>query len=120
MTLARWAAGCATAAVLATMSVAGPVAQESTTPVKSAPAQAADTKTMVPLKVTVLISRVLGEKKTASLPFTLWVNANDCHGTSLRMSESVPVPGGANRTTTATSARTSTSRPSRSTTPVLR
>ena len=34
-------------------------------------------KPMIPLKVTVVISRVQGEKKTASLPFTLSVNTND-------------------------------------------
>ncbi len=49
-------------------------------------------KTLTPLKITVVIARYQGEKKTASLPFTLWVNANDVHGTSLRMNQEVPVP----------------------------
>ncbi len=39
-----------------------------------------------------MISRYQGEKKTGSLPFTLWVNANDRRGTSLRMGGSVAVP----------------------------
>jgi len=48
-------------------------------------------KPMIPLKVTVVISRVQGEKKTASLPFTLSVNTND-QRTQLRMGADVPVP----------------------------
>jgi hypothetical protein len=49
-------------------------------------------KVLTPLKITVVISRYQGEKKTGSLPFTLWVNANDRRGTSLRMGGSVAVP----------------------------
>jgi len=49
-------------------------------------------RVLTPLKITVVISRYQGEKKTGSLPFTLWVNANDRHGTSLRMGGSVAVP----------------------------
>jgi hypothetical protein len=48
-------------------------------------------KPMIPLKVTVVISRVQGEKKTASLPFTLAVNTND-QRTQLRMGAEVPLP----------------------------
>lgn len=51
-------------------------------------------RVLTPLKVTVVISRYQGEKKTGSLPFTLWVNANDRRGTSLRMGGSVAVPTG--------------------------
>ncbi len=47
---------------------------------------------VVSLKVTVVISRFNGERKTGSLPFTLWVNANDRNATSLRMGEEVAVP----------------------------
>lgn len=44
----------------------------------------------IPLKVTVTVSRFLGEKKTASLPFVLWVNTG---GTaSIQMGSQVPVP----------------------------
>jgi hypothetical protein len=46
---------------------------------------------VTPLKVTVVIARYQGEKRTGNLPFTLWVNAND-QPTSLRMSSNVPVP----------------------------
>lgn len=48
-------------------------------------------KPVIPLKVTVVISRMQGEKKTASLPFTLSVNTND-QRTSLRMGADVPLP----------------------------
>jgi|SRR5688572_11580712 len=46
---------------------------------------------MVPLKVTVTISRFEGEKKTASLPFVMWVNTGR-DGGGIRMSSEVPVP----------------------------
>lgn len=45
---------------------------------------------LVPLKVTVTISRFEGEKKTASLPFVLWVNTGD--NASVQMGGEVPVP----------------------------
>lgn len=43
-----------------------------------------------PLKVTVVISRFQGEKKTGSLPFTVTLNTGQ--RTSLRMGTEVPVP----------------------------
>ena len=45
---------------------------------------------VVPLKVTVVISRLQGEKKVSSLPFTLTLNSNG--RTSLRMGADVPIP----------------------------
>ena len=47
---------------------------------------------MVPLKVTIVLSRYQGEKKISSLPYTLFVNANDTEFTRLRMGTQVPVP----------------------------
>ena len=44
----------------------------------------------VPLKVTVAVSRYEGEKKTASLPFVLWVNTGG--SASVQMGSDVPVP----------------------------
>jgi hypothetical protein len=44
----------------------------------------------IPLKVTVTISRFEGEKKTASLPFVLWVNTGD--QATIQMGSDVPVP----------------------------
>lgn len=46
----------------------------------------------VPLKVTVAISRFEGEKKTASLPFVLWVNTGDSGSGTIQMGSEVPVP----------------------------
>ena len=48
-------------------------------------------KLIVPLKVQLLLSRYDGEKKVASLPFTLSVNAND-RPTVLNMHTNVAVP----------------------------
>lgn len=51
-------------------------------------------KPPVPLKVDVVISRFQADKKIASAPFTLWVNAHAMGrggGTSLRMGVDVPV-----------------------------
>jgi hypothetical protein len=47
---------------------------------------------LTPLKVTVVISRYQGEKRTGSLPFTMWVNTGDTRDTNLRMTSEVPVP----------------------------
>ncbi len=44
----------------------------------------------VPLKVTVTVSRFQGEKKTASLPFVLWVNTGGV--ATIQMGSQVPVP----------------------------
>jgi hypothetical protein len=47
---------------------------------------------MVPLKMTVVLSRYQGEKKISSLPYTLFVTANDAEVTRVRMGTQVPVP----------------------------
>ena len=44
----------------------------------------------VPLKVTVSISRYEGEKRTANLPFVLWVNTGG--NATIQMGSDVPVP----------------------------
>ena len=59
-------------------------AQERATP----PARAA----LVPLKVTVVLSRFQGEKKISSLPYTLFVTTSPGENTRLRMGTQVPVP----------------------------
>src|SRR5688572_8823769 len=46
----------------------------------------------VPLKVTVEISRFEGAKKTASLPFVLWVNTGSGGHGQIQMGSEVPVP----------------------------
>ena len=98
MSLMRWARGVVLAVAIGSLPMATLVAQEPQPPVP--PQKGAGTvapKPVTPLKVTVVISRWQGDKKTASLPFTLSANANDSQrGTStLRMSEEVPVPQGA-------------------------
>jgi hypothetical protein len=47
---------------------------------------------MVPLKVTVVLSRYQGDKKISSLPYTLLVTANDAEFTRLRIGTQVAVP----------------------------
>ena len=47
---------------------------------------------LVSLKMTIVLSRFQGEKKISSLPFTLFVTANDAEFTRLRMGTQVPVP----------------------------
>jgi len=49
---------------------------------------------LVPLRVQVTISRYEADKKTSSLPFMLWVNANG-EMTTLRNGQNVPIPAGA-------------------------
>jgi type II secretory pathway component GspD/PulD (secretin) len=45
----------------------------------------------VPLKVSLVFSRLQGDKKISSLPYTLFVTAND-QRTSLRLGTQIPVP----------------------------
>lgn len=82
--------GTVLAVCVGSASMAVVVAQDAKPQEAARPASAP--KPITPLKITVVISRYQGEKKTASLPFTLSVNANDRGGTSLRMSENLPVP----------------------------
>jgi hypothetical protein len=49
---------------------------------------------LTPLKVQLVLSRHLGEKKISSLPNVLWVTANDRRTTNLRMGVEVPIPSG--------------------------
>ncbi len=48
--------------------------------------------TLVPLKLQLVITRQAGEKKISSLPYTLWVTANERKPTNLRMGVEVAVP----------------------------
>jgi hypothetical protein len=70
------------------------------TPQQAAPPArpAEPTPPPVPLKVTVTISRFEGTKKTANLPFVLWVNADDGrNGSSIRLSNEMPIPSTATK-----------------------
>jgi hypothetical protein len=76
----------------------GLIAQSPERPVppkpQAAPAPAAASSQQMPavqLRVQVTIMRYSGDKKIASLPFTLWVNAND-EPTTLNAGQSVPIP----------------------------
>jgi hypothetical protein len=53
----------------------------------------------IPVKVDVVLSRYLGEKKTSSLPFTIWVNVGDRGGGSGSVRMGVDVPVGSKTTT---------------------
>jgi len=46
---------------------------------------------LVPLKVSLVLSRYQGEKKISSAPYVLWVTANNPERTSLRMGNQIPV-----------------------------
>jgi hypothetical protein len=83
-------------AVLVTTLISGVVglAQAPATPPPAAAKPPVVEKPLVPLKVQVTIARYEGEKKTSSLPFTLWVNANDFPGTTLNVGIQVPIGSG--------------------------
>jgi hypothetical protein len=55
-------------------------------------AVAQEKPTLVPLKLMLVVSRTIGEKKISTLPYTLWVTANRPGETNLRMGVEVPVP----------------------------
>ena len=60
-------------------------------PPEQTPPQAKVERPLIPLRVQVTLSRSEGEKKTSSLPFTLWVSANGDQ-TSLNVGSRVPTP----------------------------
>ena len=53
-------------------------------------ALAQESSPLVPLKVQLVVSRYAADKKVSSLPYTLWVTANDKKPTSVRMGVQVP------------------------------
>jgi type II secretory pathway component GspD/PulD (secretin) len=75
-----------TSAVVVLLAAAGLAAQE---PV--AQSQTRPSGQLVPLKVSLVLSRYQGEKKLSSVPYVLWVTANNPERTSLRMGNQVPV-----------------------------
>jgi hypothetical protein len=69
---------------------------------------------LVPLKVQLVVSRYAADKKVSSLPYTLWVTANDKNTTNVRMGVEVPIA----TTTFNTSGTTAIATPSYSYRPV--
>jgi hypothetical protein len=55
-------------------------------------AVAQESAKLVSLKVQLVVARYAADKKISSLPYTLWVTANDKRMTSVRMGVQVPVP----------------------------
>ncbi len=51
----------------------------------------AQDRQLVPLKIDLVVSRTAGDKKISSLPYSLWITANERQQTSLRMGVQVPV-----------------------------
>lgn len=84
-------AACAIACALITEGV--PVlAQERSAPApQPAPQSAPGAVRLTPLKVQIVVARYAGDKKVSSLPYVLWVTANDRMTTNLRMGVDVPV-----------------------------
>ncbi len=85
---------CAVSFVLAAARLVADGRDPGLPPQQESQAQRAAPKPSIPLKVTVVIARYQGEKRTASLPFTLMLNTHDVGGTSLRMNSDVPIPSG--------------------------
>jgi type II secretory pathway component GspD/PulD (secretin) len=74
-------------AVALSVNLAAQDGQPSTPPPASRPASPAQ----VGLKVSLIFSRLQGDKKVSSLPYTVFVTAND-QRTSLRLGTQIPVP----------------------------
>ena len=51
----------------------------------------AQDRPLVPLKVQIVVSRYAADKKVSSLPYTLWLTANDKKMTNVRMGVQVPI-----------------------------
>jgi hypothetical protein len=80
--------------VLTALMSAGPAAQEKPAPPPARPPagdQPRESSALVPLKVTVVLSRHKGDKRLSSLPYVLGVTANSAKPTTLRLGVQVPV-----------------------------
>jgi hypothetical protein len=75
-----------TSAVVVLLGTVGLAAQEPVAQNQTRPAGQ-----LVPLKISLVLSRYQGEKKLSSVPYVLWVTANDRERTSLRMGNQIPV-----------------------------
>jgi hypothetical protein len=78
------------ATALAAAAISTTAAQDVPVAAQEKPAQATGSKQLTPLRVLFVLSRVQGEKKVSSLPYTLGVLANG-RQTSMRMGINVPV-----------------------------
>ncbi len=56
------------------------------------PARTQPKPTLVPLKLQLVLSRYQGDKKISSVPYVLWLTANEPSPTKLRMGVQVPIP----------------------------
>ncbi len=81
-------------ALIVVAATASPVrGQDAPAAVTSQPARSAETP-LTPLKIQLVLSRTQGDKKISSVPYVLWVTANDRAPSSLRMGNQIPVPDG--------------------------
>ncbi len=86
------------AAALLLMMTVGVGAQDKPAPAaQDKPAAApAPRPVQVPVKIQLMLSRYQGEKKVSSVPYLMWVTANENRQTSLRMGVKIPVTSGGN------------------------
>ena len=84
------------AAALVLMMTVGAGAQDKPAPaVQDKPAASpAPRPSQVPVKIQLVLSRYQGEKKLSSVPYLMWVTANENRNTSLRMGVKIPVFSG--------------------------
>ncbi len=82
---------CAAAAIAVTMMATAARAQEAPAQPPSAPARTAESP-LTPLRIQLVLSRTQGDKKISSVPYALWVTANDRQASNLRMGNQIPVP----------------------------
>ena len=76
-------------AAMVLVATAGVIAQEP--PPAAGSSQTRPSGQLVPLKVSLVLARYQGEKKLSSVPYVLWVTANNPERTSLRMGNQIPV-----------------------------
>jgi hypothetical protein len=87
------------AAILVVMMTAAAVAQDKPAPAQDKPAPAARPP-LTPLKIQLMLSRFQGEKKLSSVPYLMWVTANDGSFTRLRLGVKIPLYAGSGATAT--------------------
>jgi hypothetical protein len=85
---------CAAIAIAATSMTSTAAAQEAQAPAvaRDTPARAA--RPLTGLKVQLVLSRTQGDKKISTVPYVIWLVANNDFKSNLRMGTQIPIPDG--------------------------
>ena len=85
---------CAVLTIAVVSMTSGVFAQEAQEPAAKTEKPARVEKPLTGLKVQIVLLRTQADKKISSVPYVLWLTANDGFRSNLRMGTQIPVPDG--------------------------